>query len=75
MTDPADIAPHLEEERGLYHGATPMVVKPASTAEVAEVVRLCHAAGVGIVPQGGNTGLCGGAGVGERPDRPSRSPA
>jgi len=60
ITDPAEMAPYLEEERGLYHGHACMVVRPGSTAEVAEVVRLCAEAGVGIVPQGGNTGLCGG---------------
>lgn len=60
LTDASDIAPYLEEERGLYHGATSLVVRPGSTAEVAAVVKLCAAAGIGIVPQGGNTGLCGG---------------
>ena len=61
LTDPADVAPHVEEERGLFHGATPMVVKPASTDELAQVVKLCAEAGVPLVPQGGNTGLVGGA--------------
>ncbi len=60
LTDAADIAPYLEEERGLYHGATSLVVRPGSTEEVAAVVKLCAEAGIGIVPQGGNTGLCGG---------------
>lgn len=60
LTDAADIAPFLEEERGLYHGATALVVRPASTEETAAVVKLCADAGVSIVPQGGNTGLCGG---------------
>ncbi len=56
----ADEGPYLEEERGLYHGRARAVVRPANTAEVAEVVRLCAAAGVAIVPQGGRTGLVGG---------------
>jgi len=60
VTDQPGMAPFLEEERGLYHGQARAVVRPGSTAEVAEVVRLCAEAGVGIVPQGGNTGLCGG---------------
>lgn len=60
LTNASDIAPYLEEERGLYRGATSMVVRPRSTAEVAAVVKLCADAGIGIVPQGGNTGLCGG---------------
>ena len=37
------------------------MVQPASTDEVSRVVRACRAAGTAIVPQGGNTGLCGGA--------------
>jgi D-lactate dehydrogenase (cytochrome) len=57
----ADIAPYLVEERGLYHGRALAVVRPASTAEVARVVGLCVAEGYAVVPQGGNTGLCGGA--------------
>ncbi len=52
--------PYLVEERGLYRGAALAVARPASTAEVAAVVRLCAEAGVGLVPQGGRTGLVGG---------------
>ncbi|MDJ0947635.1 MAG: FAD-binding oxidoreductase [Alphaproteobacteria bacterium] len=59
IQDPVDVAPHLEEPRGLYHGRTPLVVKPASTGEVAEVVRICRESRTPIVPQGGNTGLVG----------------
>ncbi|CAE7803124.1 D2HGDH [Symbiodinium necroappetens] len=61
VTDPADLAPHLADQRGLYTGRTPFLVRPGSSAEVAEVVRLCAEARVPVVPQGGNTGLCGGA--------------
>ena len=61
IADAADIAPYLEEQRGTFHGATPLVVRPATTAEVAAVVELCAASQTPIVPQGGNTGLCGGA--------------
>jgi FAD/FMN-containing dehydrogenase len=60
VTDPTDTAPHLEERRGLYHGRTPAVVKPKTTAEVAAILRLADAEGLKIVPQGGNTGLVGG---------------
>lgn len=60
LTAPEDIALHLREERGLYDGRTPAVVKPGSTEEVAFVVKACAEAGVKIVPQGGNTGLVGG---------------
>ncbi len=46
--------------RRRWHGSSLAVVRPGSTAEVAAVVRACAAAGVAIVPQGGNTGLVGG---------------
>ena len=62
VSDAAAMAPYLEEERQLYHGAARAVLRPQSTAEVAEVVRRCAAARIPIVPQGGNTGLVG-AGV------------
>jgi FAD/FMN-containing dehydrogenase len=57
--DPDTLAPHLVEWRSRYQGKTPLLLKPASTAEVAAIVRICTEAEVGIVPQGGNTGLVG----------------
>jgi D-lactate dehydrogenase (cytochrome) len=60
LTGDADLAPYLEEERGLFHGAALAVARPGSTEEVAALVRACAAAGIAMVPQGGNTGLCGG---------------
>lgn len=56
-----DMAPFLAEWRGRLRGEALLVVAPRSTAEVAAVVAACAEAGVSIVPQGGNTGLCGGA--------------
>lgn len=56
-----DMAPYLEDERGLYHGETPLVLRPRTVEEVAGIVRLCADHGIGVVPQGGNTGYCGGA--------------
>jgi len=61
VTSSADMEPYLVEERGLYRGNCDLVVRPASTEEVAKVVSLCAEKKVPIVPQGGNTGLCGGA--------------
>lgn len=61
LTSPADMSAYLADWRGRYHGAAICVVRPATTAAVAAVVRACAAAAVPIVPQGGNTGLCGGA--------------
>lgn len=52
---------YLEDWRGRYTGTALAVARPATTEEVAQVVRLCVQHRVPIVPQGGNTGLCGGA--------------
>jgi len=61
LTAAADVAPYCTDWRERYHGDAACVVRPASTTEVAAVVAACAAANVAIVPQGGNTGLCGGA--------------
>ena len=61
LTAAADMAPYLTDWRGRYTGSALCVVRPGSTEEVAEVVARCAEAGVAIVPQGGNTGLVGGA--------------
>jgi D-lactate dehydrogenase (cytochrome) len=61
----ADKAPYLVDARELYRGRTPLVLRPASTEEVAAIVGVCASAGVGIVPQGGNTGYVGGSVPGE----------
>jgi len=58
--DPAEIAPHLEEWRSKYRGHTPLLLKPQTTAEVAEVLRICQQTATKLVTQGGNTGLVGG---------------
>lgn len=61
IDDPARLEPHLTEWRGRVRGRTPVMLQPSSTAETAAIVRACADAGVGIVPQGGNTGMCAGA--------------
>jgi FAD/FMN-containing dehydrogenase len=61
LTAPQDTRPYFTDWRRQYSGSAEAVVRPASTAEVAAVVRLCADAGVAIVPQGGNTGLSGGS--------------
>ena len=61
VDDPAAMAPYLVDARALYRGAVPLVVRPASTEEVSQVVQICAGARIGIVPQGGNTGYSGGA--------------
>lgn len=59
-TEADRIEAHVTERRGLWRGHCDMVVSPATTEEAAQVVAICHDAGVAIVPQGGNTGLVGG---------------
>jgi FAD/FMN-containing dehydrogenase len=60
LTDPDRQLPYLREWRDRYIGRTPLVLRPGSTAEVARILGLAHEAGVGVVPQAGNTGLVGG---------------
>lgn len=57
LTDPVDTAPYLTDWRGRFTGAALAVIKPGSTDEVAQIVKLCNISRVPIVPQGGNTGL------------------
>src|SRR5258705_10192268 len=60
VTDAADIAPYITEERDLFHGRSPLVLRPGSTAEVSEICKLASKHRIALVPQGGNTGLVGG---------------
>jgi len=60
-TSDADVLePHLNEWRGIYTGSTPIMLMPKTTDEVSQVVAACADAGIAIVPQGGNTGMCAG---------------
>ena len=61
LTEDADVAPYCTDWRGRYSGSALCVALPGNTGEVAAVVAACAASGIAIVPQGGNTGLCGGA--------------
>ncbi len=60
ITDPQAQAPYLVEMRGLFAGHTPVVLRPASAAEVSAILKLANETATAIVPQGGNTGLVGG---------------
>jgi FAD/FMN-containing dehydrogenase len=60
VTDPVDLAPYLTEERDLFHGRSPLVLRPGSTAEVSAICKLASEHRIALVPQGGNTGLVGG---------------
>ena len=61
IDDVAEMEGYLRDERRFYRGKTPLVLRPSSTGEVSSIVRICAEAGIAIVPQGGNTGLCGGS--------------
>jgi FAD/FMN-containing dehydrogenase len=60
VTEAADVAPYVSEDRNLFHGYSPLVLRPGSTAEVAAICRLATQTRIALVPQGGNTGLVGG---------------
>ena len=60
IRDAGEMAPFLHEPRGLYEGRAALVLKPGSTKEVSEILKLAQATKTAIVPQGGNTGLVGG---------------
>jgi FAD/FMN-containing dehydrogenase len=61
LGDGSDLSAYEQDRRGRFPGQALAVARPGSTAEVAAVVRLCGRHGVGLVPQGGNTGLVGGS--------------
>ncbi len=58
--DPKEMAPYLVERREIYQGRAAAVLRPGSTKEVSEILKLANETGTPIVPQGGNTGLSGG---------------
>ena len=59
--DPDIIASYATDFRRQHTGRTPALLRPRDTAEVQRIVRACAAAGVALVPQGGNTGYCAAA--------------
>ncbi len=61
QTEAAEISSWLSDWRGVYTGQAQAVVRPTSTRQVADCLRLCNEHKVPVVPRGGNTGLCGGA--------------
>ncbi|MEH6952279.1 FAD-binding oxidoreductase [Nitrobacter sp. NHB1] len=60
VTDASELAQYLTEERNLFHGRSPLVLRPASTVEVSAICKLATEHRIALVPQGGNTGLVGG---------------
>lgn len=69
LVEPDDVEPFLVDWRKLWRGRAIAVVQPDTAEDVAAVVRWCARHGVPIVPQGGNTGMSGGA----TPDRDGRA--
>ena len=61
ITAPDDLEPYLVDWRKRYRGQAIAALRPGNTQEVSEIVKLCAANRIAIVPQGGNTGMCGGA--------------
>ena len=61
LESPEEVAPFLSDFRRLFHGATPLVLLPATVGEVADILRICDRAEAAVVPHGGNTSYCGGA--------------
>lgn len=59
--DPHDLAPWLVDWRGIFRGAARALLSPTNTSEVAAIIGLAREAGLPVVPQGGNTGMVGGA--------------
>lgn len=70
IEDQAELAASLTEWRGLFRGTTPLMMLPDSTAAVAAILGFCHQHRIAVVPQGGNTGLVGGAIPHSTQDRP-----
>jgi FAD/FMN-containing dehydrogenase len=60
ITAEADVHPYVTEDRNLFRGTSPLVLRPGSTAEVAAICKLATETRTALVPQGGNTGLVGG---------------
>jgi FAD/FMN-containing dehydrogenase len=61
LASPQDISPFTIDFRGLYRGATPLVLLPREVDQVARILAICNRDEIAVVPHGGNTSYCGGA--------------
>jgi len=61
IEDTSNMNSYVTDARGLFHGLSPLILKPLNSEMVSAIVSLCNEACIGIVPQGGNTGLVGGS--------------
>lgn len=60
ISDPQMQTPYLVEWRGLYTGVSPLILRPGTVQQVADVLAIANANNIPVVPQAGNTGLVGG---------------
>ncbi|MGE0238788.1 MAG: FAD-binding oxidoreductase, partial [Parvibaculaceae bacterium] len=60
IRDPGEMAAYMTEWREIWTGRSPLVLRPASTEEVSQILSIAYATETAIVPQSGNTGLVGG---------------
>ncbi|KAL4064964.1 hypothetical protein V8B97DRAFT_2010636 [Scleroderma yunnanense] len=60
-TPPEDMTPYNVDWMGKYHGHANTVLRPRTTHQVSEIIKYCASRRIGVVPQGGNTGLVGGS--------------
>jgi len=61
IDSPEQMTAYINDIWGQYQGVTPLILKPTNTEMVASIVTLCNEHNIGVVPQGGNTGLVGGS--------------
>ena len=61
ITDPAELEPLLTDHRHLYRGRALAVVRPRTVEQISRLLAYCNDLGIGVIPQAGNTGYCGGA--------------
>jgi FAD/FMN-containing dehydrogenase len=59
VTEPRELEPYVNDWRGIYEGSAIAAVRPANTEQVATIVKICAETNTPVVPQGGNTGMCG----------------
>ena len=61
IEDTSHMNSYLNDARDLFHGLSPLILKPLNSEMVSAIVTLCNESCIGIVPQGGNTSLVGGS--------------
>jgi hypothetical protein len=57
----SELSSYNNDWMGKYRGNTRVVLRPKTTQQVSEILKYCNERSIGVVPQGGNTGLVGGS--------------